>query len=206
MDSFGTFEATRWILTEICRLYDNPRVLDVGCGSGDLLISLASEIRHGVGIDISRRAVEAAGCRALGFDQLKFQVLAATQLPDRNLGQFEIILFIGSLEHMADPELALQATMARAHPESRVVVVVISPKAPHAIVSLFGLRFSRRPVVAHLGVDGLRLVAKRAGFQIEDVHALYRGSRKSWPARVVGKLLSMYDNVGGPTCAVMLKL
>ena len=89
MDSFGTFEATRWILMEICRRYDSPRVLDVGCGSGDLLISLASEIRHGVGIDISRRAVEAAACRSLGFDQLKFQVLAATQLPDRNLGQFE---------------------------------------------------------------------------------------------------------------------
>ena len=206
MDSFGTFEATRWVLTEICRRYDSPRVLDVGCGSGDLLISLASEIRHGVGIDISRCAVEAAACRALGFHQLKFQVLAATQLPDRNLGQFEIILFIGSLEHMPDPELALQATMALAHPESRVVVVVISPRAPHAIASLFALKFSRRPVVAHLGVDGLRLVAKRAGLQIEDVRPLYRGSRKSWPARAVGKVLSIYDNVGGATHAAVLRL
>lgn len=201
----GTFEATLETVAELCRPHGAARVLDVGCGTGELLSALAPQIRFGVGIDISERAIDSARHRAAGLDNLSFHVLPAEQLPDHDLGRFDVILFVGSLEHMADPRIALRAACARAHRASRIAVVAISPDAPHARISRSLLRWSANPVVAHLGADGLRTLAAHAGLAVEGVRPLYRGSRGTRSARAAGRILKGYDSLGGPTCAVVLR-
>ncbi|MFC3286178.1 class I SAM-dependent methyltransferase [Litchfieldella rifensis] len=205
MFNCGTFEATHEAVAELCQAYEAPRVLDVGCGSGALLAALAPEIRFGVGIDRDERAVALAHRRAAGLDNLTFHALPVEQLPDRDLGHFDVILFVGSLEHMADPHIALRAACARAHWGSRIAVVAISPDAPHACLTRSALRWSAEPVVAHLGADGLRSVAGHAGLEVDDVRPLYRGSRRTRGTRAVGRMLKGYDSLGGPTCIVILR-
>lgn len=204
MNAFGTFEATVQMVGELCERYPRPRILDIGCGEGAHLLALAPRIHGGFGIDVSRRAVSAATARSDGRSQLAFRVLEAERLPESDLGRFEIVLFIGSLEHMADPQIALAAARGRLRPDGRIVVVAISPSAPHAMISQHALRRSPMPVTRHLGVEGVRRVAAEALLHVGDVRPLYRGSRNSLAARTASGLLSLYDCVGGPTQAVVL--
>jgi ubiquinone/menaquinone biosynthesis C-methylase UbiE len=48
------------------------RVLDIGCGSGALLLQLANHLAQGTGVDISRPLLEIARSRAKGLRQLEF--------------------------------------------------------------------------------------------------------------------------------------
>ncbi|GGX98632.1 hypothetical protein GCM10007160_27790 [Litchfieldella qijiaojingensis] len=201
----GTFEATLEAITELCHARGSARVLDVGCGSGALLTALAPEIRLGVGIDKSEAAIGFARRRAEGFDNLTFHALPIERLPDHHPGQFDVILFVGSLEHMADPHIALKAASTRMHEGSRIAVVAISPQSPHAILSHTALRWSATPVVGHLGANDLRSIASHVGLEVESVRDLYRGSRKRRSARAAGWLLKQYDRLGGPTCIITLK-
>jgi 2-polyprenyl-3-methyl-5-hydroxy-6-metoxy-1,4-benzoquinol methylase len=205
MINCGTFEATLETIAALCQARGAPRVLDIGCGTGALLTALAPAIHAGVGIDSRQRAIDSARRRAAGLDNLAFHALPVEQLPDHDLGHFDIILFVGSLEHMADPRMALQAAGTRAHRDSRIAVVAISPEAPHARLSRRLLQSSANPVVAHLGVERLRRVAEQAGLEVERVQPLYRGSRRTRGARVVGRILAGYDTLGGPTCTVILR-
>lgn len=205
MINCGTFEATREAIVELCHVQGAARVLDVGCGSGALLAALAPEIRFGVGIDRCESAIDLARRRTAGLDNLAFHTLSAEHLPDHDLKNFDVILFVGSLEHMADPYIALRAVSSRAHDGSRIAVVAISPTAPHARLSRSALRWSANPVVAHLGADGLHSVAQHVGLEVDDVRPLYRGSRRTRGTRVVGWALKEYDRLGGPTCLVILR-
>ena len=67
-------------------------VLDVGCGNGDTLMSLAKENGcTGVGVDFSEKMIELAqsNCRSGGYDvQINFQRGAIPGLPD-GLGEFD---------------------------------------------------------------------------------------------------------------------
>jgi 2-polyprenyl-3-methyl-5-hydroxy-6-metoxy-1,4-benzoquinol methylase len=198
---FGTQQAVVEVLAELCKRSDRPRALDVGCGDGRHLLALAAEVRSGVGIDVSPDAIRAAVEAAARFDHLEFRLLPVERLPETELGRFELVLFIGSLEHMADPLAAIEAARSRLHPNGRVVIAAISPRAPHAVLSRIALRRSAMPVIGHLGVEGVRRLAARSGLRVEAVRPLYRGrGRSGW----FQALLSVYDRLGGPTHAVVL--
>jgi ubiquinone/menaquinone biosynthesis C-methylase UbiE len=70
-------------------------VLDVGCGNGDTLLSLASENGcSGVGVDFSEKMVALAQskCRRAGYEErVRFQTGAIPGLPD-GLGEFDYAL------------------------------------------------------------------------------------------------------------------
>ncbi len=202
---FGTAEATREAIAAICGRFDAPHVLDIGCGEGHLLCSLAPCIARGVGIDIAESAISTARQRAAGLDHLRFRVACAEQVSEADFGVFDIALFGASLEHMADPRVALQTIRACVREGGLVVVVVIAPQAPHAILSRWWLKHSQTPVILHSGVSGLQAIAASVGFQVHQVTALYRGSRQGRAARMLGPLLQAYDRLGGPTQVVALE-
>lgn len=203
---FGTSEATVRLVAEIAARYPRPHVLDVGCGNGELLLTLAPAITRGVGIDLSAAAIQAARHAARAVPHLEFRQLAAETLSAHPLGTFHVVVLMGSLEHIADPAAALQEAARRLHPGGRIVVIAISPGAPHAALTRAWLRRSRQPVIAHLGADGLRRLAARTGLEVAEIRTLYRGRRDgSWPMRAVRPVLAAYDRLGGPTRAVTLK-
>jgi len=92
------------------RVPEGLRVLDLGCGSGDLLAALRPS--SGVGIDISSAAIEAARARH-GSESLRFlqgDVADPAVLASAG-GPFDVVLLANVVTHLRD----VQTTLERLH-------------------------------------------------------------------------------------------
>ncbi|HZH27627.1 MAG TPA: class I SAM-dependent methyltransferase [Azospirillaceae bacterium] len=103
------------------------QVVDVGCGSGHLLLALSDVIGHGVGIDISgealdeaERAVDARGVGNIRF--LEGDALDAARHAEPP-GLIDLAILAGVLEHVDDPADLLSAWGRRIGPWGRILVV-----------------------------------------------------------------------------------
>jgi SAM-dependent methyltransferase len=108
----GLFEA---------RIPEGQRVLDLGCGTGDLLAALKPSF--GVGIDVASRAVEAARQNQSATSLQFFEGDAA----DRRLlgqlkGPFDVILLINVVTHLTDVQKTLESLHPLCHSRTRVFI------------------------------------------------------------------------------------
>lgn len=92
------------------------RVLEVGCGVGDLLAELRPS--RGVGIDVSERMINQAKDR---HSDLEFHVcdVERDQLPE---GPFDYIVFADVIGHLGDIQRGLEAVKPLLAPGGRIVV------------------------------------------------------------------------------------
>ncbi|PIN70097.1 hypothetical protein COV93_02875 [Candidatus Woesearchaeota archaeon CG11_big_fil_rev_8_21_14_0_20_43_8] len=96
------------------------KILDVGCGTGDLLSSLKA--KNGMGIDISPGMVNIAKKRFKHYSTLKFKVSAAENL---RLNQtFDIIILADVLEHVTSVEKTIQSVRHLCTEDTRVYIWV----------------------------------------------------------------------------------
>ncbi len=90
-------------------------VLEIGCGSGDLLARIRA--RRKVGIDVSQRQIEAARQR---LPEADFSVQAGEQL---ELGEtFDVIIVSDTLNLAADVQRLLEQLHAVTHADTRLLV------------------------------------------------------------------------------------
>jgi SAM-dependent methyltransferase len=95
------------------------KVLDLGCGNGDLLASLEPEI--GLGIDFSKKTVEAARAR---HPDLEFKLgdvedpLLLTSLE----GPFDLIVLSDTIGELEDVQSTLLHLHALCHDETRIII------------------------------------------------------------------------------------
>ncbi|MDA0673341.1 MAG: glycosyltransferase [Cyanobacteria bacterium] len=97
------------------------RVLEIGCGLGDLLHGVAPQV--GVGIDFSQEVVTLAQAR---HPHLHFYCLDAETLAPEALGpdhqQFDYILLAGVLGYLSDVQAVLQRLQPLCHSRTRVIL------------------------------------------------------------------------------------
>ena len=148
------------------------RVLDLGCGSGDLLASLRPS--YGVGVDISTPAVEAArerhaapGLRFLQGDVADPALLASAA------GPFDAVLLVNVVTHLTDVQTTLQRLHAVVHPRTRVLIYSYSRlwQPLLRLAEILGLKY-RQPPEAWLPPEEIENMLSLADFEVvrNDAH------------------------------------
>src|SRR5207253_7721460 len=102
------------------------RVLDVGCGIGDLSFILAARGADAIGIELDAQKVACANSIAQRwhFEHLCFLMGDVTRLEQMKLGQFDAIFCIALLEHIQDDRMLLRQLQAMLRPGGIFVLEV----------------------------------------------------------------------------------
>jgi 2-polyprenyl-3-methyl-5-hydroxy-6-metoxy-1,4-benzoquinol methylase len=140
------------------------RVLDVGCGSGELLEHFAAQGWETYGIDPSAAAVAAAARRGAKAHEGTLQ-----DHPWQG-ETFEAITFQHSLEHVSDPLPALAAAGALLAPGGVLAIAV--PNWSSWQRSLFGDRWAMLDMPRHqqhFSPRALSRLAEKLGLEVEEV-------------------------------------
>jgi SAM-dependent methyltransferase len=97
------------------------RVLEIGCGTGDLLHAVAP--KEGVGIDFAPGVVDLAQQK---YPELAFYCLDAEELSPGQLAprhrQFDYIVLSGVLGYLGDIQAILQSLQPFCHPRTRLIL------------------------------------------------------------------------------------
>lgn len=154
---------------------EGASILEVGCGTGELLARLKGSRR--VGIDLSEKQVEAARLRA---PDCEFRVQAGEAL---ELGErFDYIIISDTLNFAADVQQVLERLHAVSHPGTRLIVNYPSAlwRPAFAVGRALGINSSAPQSNWLANADVLGLM------ELADWRALVRQPRILFPFRALG--------------------
>jgi SAM-dependent methyltransferase len=103
----------------------DARIVEVGCGTGQMCLFLARADRLVVGADMSRAALRlgAAAAQRFKLDQVQF-VETDLQHPGLKAGAFDVVYSSGVLHHTADPRASFERLARLARPGGTIVLGV----------------------------------------------------------------------------------
>src|SRR5215218_372607 len=133
----------------------DPRILDVGCGTGANLKMLANYGRA-EGVDISPQAVEF--CRQRGLDSVK---LGAIELLPYDTDSFELVTALDVIEHLDDDVAGLREMRRVLRQEGRILGFV------PAFMFLWGVQDDVSKHRRRYTLPGLLKAVEAAGFEVE---------------------------------------
>ena len=139
--------------SEFARLLDqaipgDARILEVGCGTGQMSLFLATADRIIVGADLTRASLElgADAARRYDVDRVRF-VETDLRSPGLAEGAFDVVYSSGVLHHTPDPRTSFASIARLVRPGGMIVLGLYNTYArfPHllrrAVARLTGLRF-----------------------------------------------------------------
>ncbi len=87
----------KWIKKQV---EDKEKILDVGCGNGELAVYLSTGDNYILGIDPYNSCIERAQKMTKNYDNISFEVSSFEDF-DSSLDCFDAIIFVASFHHMA---------------------------------------------------------------------------------------------------------
>lgn len=164
---------------DICRQVTDrqPRILDVGCGTGANLLML---LKYGEaeGVDISEDAL--AFCRERGLDKVKLG--AAEELPYED-GTFDLVTAFDVVEHMDDDLAGLKEMRRVLRPGGHVLLFVPT------FMFLWGLQDDVSHHRRRYRLPQLARVLEQAGFEVE--RATYANITFFLPILIMRKIMQL---------------
>jgi len=145
------------LVEKICATLDkpNPKILDVGCGTGANLKMLAG-FGRAEGVDISAQAVEF--CRERGLDSVKLG--AIEELPYEN-DSFDLITALDVVEHLDDDVAGLREMRRVLRHDGRLLLFV------PAFMFLWGVQDDVSNHRRRYTLPSLLKAVEAAGFSVE---------------------------------------
>ena len=169
------------------------KVLDLGCGNGDLLAAL--DVSEGMGIDLSEEMIEIARKKNLN-PKLRFIVGDAQ---DRQLfssinTRFDAVILRNVITEIHDVQAVFEAIHEVCHPRTRVIIFSYSRvwQVPLQIAEYLGIKV-KNPVNNWLNSDMVREMLRLAGFEVvrsinHQIFPFNLGSVSTWINRYIGNL------------------
>src|SRR5678815_84615 len=153
----GRRRIIRSLVEKICSTLgnSNPRILDVGCGTGANLKMLAEHGRA-EGVDISQQAVDFCHERGLGSVKLG----AAEDLPYEN-DSFDLVTSLDVVEHLDDDVAGLREMRRVLRPDGRLLLFV------PAFMFLWGVQDDVSNHRRRYTLPSLLKAVEAAGFSVE---------------------------------------
>src|SRR5260370_20500883 len=101
----------------------DARIVEIGCGTGQMCLYLARADRVVIGADLTRAALllGAAAARRFGLDRVQF-VETDLHRPGLRAGSFDVVYSSGVLHHTPDPRAAFARIARLAKPGGMIVV------------------------------------------------------------------------------------
>jgi SAM-dependent methyltransferase len=102
----------------------DARIVDVGCGTGQMCLYLARADRLVIGVDMTRASLQlGAGAAArFGLDRVLF-VETDLQRPGLRAGAFDVVFSSGVLHHTPDPRASFAHLVQLARPDGGIIIV-----------------------------------------------------------------------------------
>ena len=114
--------------SEFARLLDwaipgDARIVEIGCGTGQMSLYLARAHRVVIGADLTRASLKlgAAAARRFGLDQVQF-IETDLQGPGLRAGAFDVVYSSGVLHHTPDPRAAFASIARLVRPGGMIVL------------------------------------------------------------------------------------
>jgi len=101
----------------------DARIVEIGCGTGQMSLFLARAERIVVGADLTRASLKlgADAARRFGLDRVQFVETDLT-LPGLKDGAFDIVYAAGVLHHLPDPRSGFDRIVRLVRPGGRIIV------------------------------------------------------------------------------------
>src|SRR5712692_3204610 len=164
--------------SEFARLLDraipgDARIVDLGCGTGQMTLYLARANRLVIGADLTRASLELGAAAALRFrlDRVQF-IETDLHRPALRKGSFDVVYSSGVLHHTPDPPAAFGRIAQLARPGGMIVLGLYN-------------------AVARIPLRLRRLVARISGYRLILFDPVLR-DRKNEPARREAWLRDQY--------------
>src|SRR4051812_9310114 len=151
----------------------DARILEIGCGTGQMCLYLARADRIVVGADLTRASLRlgAAAAHRFALDRVQF-VETDLHRPGLRASAFDLVYASGVLHHTPDPRASFARMVRLARPGGAIVVGVYNP-------------------VARIPTRVRRLVARAPGFRVTPFDPVLR-DRRHEPARREAWLRDQY--------------
>jgi SAM-dependent methyltransferase len=167
----------RFLRLRCCDL-GRPRVLDLGCATGQMLFRLSDLIETGVGVDISPAMIRRAQ-QIRGQQHLRFEVDDIVHFCTNCRDQFDLVLLIGVIEHLPSQPAALASIGRVLAASGRIIILSPHPWNPLFRVKRLVGAGREEPPANHPSPVRLRRMAGRSGLELTAMNAL---PYAPWPA------------------------
>lgn len=158
------------------------RVLDVACGTGRFVLSLAGRVKHVTGIDLTPAMIEQARAARAGtsLTNIEWKIGDVAALPFAD-GVFTLVVCSAAFHHFANPPAVLSEMRRVCAAGGRVFVMDVTPP-PEKSAQFDHIEQLRDPSHAHaLTLAELRSAGVAAGLKEIRLHS----HRSSYPLEAV---------------------